>query len=147
MRRFLISVIFAFCAVVLAVMLEGFNPVYLFAFTSFLVVVSIPVISSFGVWNAGEVFTAWKDPFSKEIRNSFNVSLKILEFQEKLFYISGITGLILGSVIVLYSMKTNQSPDKAYFGLAASLTCPLYGLIFVTVLRIMRARIENIMNK
>jgi flagellar motor component MotA len=147
MIRFLISIFFAFGAVIFAVFIEGFNPINLIGFSAFLVAVSIPLISSFGVWKAGEIVIAWKDPFSKKKNDSFAVSMKILEFQEKLFYISGIVGLILGFIIVLNNIKFYQTIDRICFGIAATLICPLYGILFAAVMRVMRARIDNAMSK
>jgi hypothetical protein len=147
MLRFIISIFLAFGFALLAVFLEGFNPINLIGFSAFLVAVSIPIISSFGVWKAGEVITAWRDPFSKKRKDSFAVSIKILEFQEKLFYVSGIVGLILGSIIVLNNIKFYQTIERVCFGVAATLICPLYGLLFASITRVMQARVDNTMNK
>ncbi len=147
MIRFLIFIFLAFGAVILAVALEGFNPINLLGFSALLVAVSIPIISSFGVWKAAEVVCAWKDPFSKKKKDSFPVSMKILKFQEKLFYISGVIGLILGSIIVLNNIKFYQTIERICFGIAATLICPLYGLLFAAIMQVMRARIGNAISK
>lgn len=148
MIRFFVSIVLSLGLVMSALMMEGVNPVSLVVFSMFLIVISIPVVNSFGVWTAKEICTAWSDPFFKKSRDSFPVSLKILEFQEKLFYISGITGTILGFVLIL----SNIPQEKIVFeelgrALAATLVGPIYGLFFVTVMRIMRARIDHTMNR
>ena len=147
MIRFLIFIFLAFGSVILAVALEGFNPINLIGFTSLLVALSIPVLSSFGVWKAAEVAAAWKDPFSKKKKDSFPVSMKILEFQEKLFYISSIVGTLLGLILVLCNIKAQLPIEKTFFGIAATLICPLYGLFFAAIMRVMRARIDNAISK
>jgi flagellar motor component MotA len=142
MIRFTISVGVTIGAIVAAVIFEGFNPMFFLGFTAFLVVVSIPVITSFGVWNARDVFTAWRDPFTRKKSESFAVSMKVLAFQEKLFYISGAVGTIIGSILVLNSIQ-NLAIDKICAGFAATLIAMLYGLLFAAIMRILQARIDS----
>ena len=146
MIRFIISIILTLSAVIGAVFLEGFSPKVLLGFTSFLVVVSIPVFSSFGVWSAKEVFTAWTDPFSKKKSDTFAVSLKILDFQEKLFYISGITGTVIGCILVLNTVQA-QPIYNLCAGFAASLVSILNGLLFAAIMRILSARVDHVMTR
>ncbi len=141
MLRFIISFILILGSIAAALLLEGFNPVNLAAFTALLVVLSIPLFASFGVWKISEVLKAWTDPFVNKKADTFAVSLSILEFQEKLFYLSGAAGTILGFIIVLRTVQT-QPIDKVCFGFAASLISLLYGLLLATVMRVLRARIE-----
>jgi len=144
MIRFIVSVILVLGAVVGAIFLEGFTPKVLMGFSAFLIVAGVPVFSSFGIWKINEVFTAWKDPFVKQKAGTFAVSLKILEFQEKLFYISGMTGTIIGFILVLNTIQ-GQAVDQIGRSFAASLIAVLYGLIFAVLIRILRARIEYAM--
>ncbi|TAL29650.1 MAG: hypothetical protein EPN93_21415 [Spirochaetes bacterium] len=147
MTRFLISLILTLGSIFLALFTEGINPIMFLGISAFIVVAGIPIISSFGVWKASEVLAAWKDPFSKKKSDSLAVSLKVLEFQERLLYISGITGTILGTVAVLYTVQSLHTMENICRSFASCLISLLYGLLLATIMRILRARIEYAMTR
>ena len=143
MIRFIVSSFLMTLVVCGALMLEGFNPAVFLGFTSFLIVLGIPLFSSFGVWKTADIINVWKDAFSPSPRPSSKESLAVIAFHERLFYLSGVCGTLLGFAAVLLRYGQLGTIENVCRGLAYSLLCLIYAMLFAAVSRILHARIER----
>jgi flagellar motor component MotA len=140
MVKFIISLFLIFFTIAGALLLEGGDPVSYLGITAFIIVFFIPVFASMGVWGLSEIGNLWVDSFSKKKTPTLKVSLKIIDFYEKGFYISGILCTVLGIIFVLAHIEKLEVLGR---GLALSFLGILYGLIFGLIARILRARLDK----
>ena len=143
MIRFIVSILLMTLVVCGALVLEGFNPAVFLGFTSFLIVLGIPLFASLGVWKAPDLINVWRDAFSSSQRQSSKESLAVIGFCERLFYLSGVCGTLLGFAAVLLRYGQLGSVENVCRGLAYSLLCLIYAMLFASVSRILHARIER----
>lgn len=143
MIRFIVSILLMTAVVCAALVLEGFNPAVFLGFTSFLIVLGIPVFASLGVWNESDLINVWRDAFSGSQRPSSKESLALIAFCERLFCLSGICGTLLGFAAVLLRYGQLGTMENVWRGFAYSLLCLIYAMLFAAISRILHARIER----
>ena len=143
MIRCIVSILLMALVVCAALVLEGFNPAVFLGFTSFLIVLGIPLFASLGVWKASDLVNVWKDAFSASQRPSSKESLAVTIFWGRLFYLSGVCGTLLGFAAVLLRFGKLGSPENICRGFAYSLLCLIYAMLFAAVSRILHAKIER----
>ena len=143
MVRFIISVLMMVLLLCGVLFIEGFNPVALFAFTPFIVVVGIPVFASLGIWGIRDLFDVLRHAFLSAKTGNAEKSMGICIFYERLFYLSGIAGTILGFSIVLFRIDQLGSRSEICRAVAYSLLPSVYGILFAVITRMINARIKN----
>ena len=143
MIRFTISFLMMILLLCGVLLIEGFNPVALFAFTPFVVAVGIPLFASLGIWGIRDLIDVLRHAFLSGKNGNTEKSVNICVFYEKLFYLSGIVGTILGLSIILFRIDTLGSKSEICRAAAYSLIPSLYGIFFAVIARMMNARIKN----
>ena len=143
MIRFTISVLLMVLLLCGVLLIEGFNPVALFAFTPFVVAVGIPVFASLGIWGFRDLLDVLRHAFLSGKTGNTEKSVSICNFYERLFYISGIVGTILGFSIVLFRIDQLGTRNEICRAAAYCLIPSVYGILFAVLARMMHARIEN----
>lgn len=141
MFKFFLCTILMFATIEGIYVLEGGNLMNFISISTFIIVAFVPFFASLAVWKFRDLFQVWKDAFSRS-KNvpGMKLSCRILDFYEKIFYLSGFVCLLLG-VILLLSKLTETA--KLASGLAYTFTGVLYGFFFGIIARILKSRIEN----
>ena len=141
MKRFFISVFLMFVFILGAVWMEGGRLVAYFGPTTFAVVLLIPFISVFAVWGFKGIGRAFRGALGKAVDPGWlSQSLMVWDLFEKTTYAAGLTGFILGMVIVLGSLTEPRLIGRS---LSFCLLSLIYGFFFGIVARILVARVEE----
>lgn len=143
MVRFLISIFLMMTLLCGVLLIEGFNPVALFAFTPFIVAIGIPLFASLGIWGFRDLIDVFRHAFLTDKTGIVDKSVNICTFYERLFYLSGLVGTILGFSIILFRINTLGSKSEICRAAAYSLIPSLYGIFFAVIARMVNARIKN----
>lgn len=143
MIRFTISFLMMVLLLCGVLLIEGFNPVTLFAFTPFVVAVGIPLFASLGIWGIRDLIDVLRHAFLSGKNGNVDKSVNICSFYERLFYLSGLVGTILGFSIILFRIDTLGSKSEICRATAYSLIPSVYGIFFAVIARMMNARIKN----
>lgn len=142
MSRFILVIELVLGVIAGIIALEGCNLWSYLGFSAFTITVFVPFFASLAVWKFKDLMQVWRDSFSKDKKSmTIKTSLKILDFNERLFYLTGFICLILGIVLIL---STISDLSKLARGFAYSLNGLLYGLFFAAVTRILKARIIDL---
>jgi flagellar motor component MotA len=141
MFKFFVSAILMTATIAGIYALEGGDLMNFISFSTFMIVAFVPFFASLAVWKFQDLLQVWKDAFAKtKNSSSMRLSCKILDFYEKLFYLSGLICLLVGVIFVLSRLS---DISKLGSGLAYTLSGLLYGLYFGVIARILKSRIEN----
>jgi flagellar motor component MotA len=141
MVRFIVSLGLLLATISGAVLYEKGNLLAYVGVSTLAVEVLVPLFAALAVWRLAEIGRAFADAFSKKADSSSRSrSARIWEFAEKVCYASGVIGFILGLVLTLAWVSVSINNLAGAF--AASLTAPLYGVLFGVVCRILKARVE-----
>ena len=147
MIRFIVSVLLMIMLICGILIIEGFHPGSFAAFTPFAAAIGIPFVASLGIWGFGDLAGVFRDAFSVRKSGDREKSLRICVFYERLLYLAGITGTILGSIAVLLKIVELGSMNAVCRGFAVSLLSSVYAAVFAAIVRIIAARIENTRGK
>ena len=149
MKRFTVFTVLMFAVVCAVLFLEGGFAIFksFLGFSAFLIVVGVPFFATLGAWSIKDLGAMWRDAFSDRKSASMEASQNILLFNEKLYYVAGITGTLLGFVLILSGIGPDMGIAMIGRACAASLLATVYGLLFGIVARIMHARIGNTLSK
>ena len=123
--------------VLVAVFIMGGHLGYYLNLFAFVFVFFLPFFASMAVWKWKELTAAWAAPFAKTARNA-GTAVKVWNFTEKMFYLSSLLGLLMGTVQVL----ANLSVDQKAFGvaMAVAFVAPVYAVFFGMLARVFRER-------
>jgi flagellar motor component MotA len=142
MVRFIVSLGLLLATISGAVLYERGNLLAYVGISTLMVELLVPVFAGLAVWRLAEIGRAFGDAFSKKADSpSRSRSARIWEFAEKVCYATGVIGFILGVVLTLAWVSGSINDLARAF--AASLTAPLYGVLFGVVCRILKARVER----
>lgn len=141
MVRFIVSIVLMLVVMAGIITIEGGILLTYLGISSFTIMVFVPFFASLAIWKLKDLNQVWKDAFSRELKTStLRTSLKILDFYERLYYLTGLICMILGFVLVLSKIEDITKLGK---GLAYSLNGILYALFFAAVTRILKTRVTN----
>jgi hypothetical protein len=122
------------------VLIEGGDPLAYLNVSAFILVFFLPFFASLAVWKWKELAAAWAAPFSGKTAKAGS-AVKVWNFMEKLSYLSGLLGLVMGGVAVCANIGAWSGRDGAVWqAFAVVLIAPFYGLLFGIVARTMRQR-------
>jgi hypothetical protein len=138
--RFIIGVALMIATILAATMIAGGDILLYVALPAFILVLLVPVFSVFSIWNRRSWAHAFRHAFSSMgTAEERKTSAGIWSLFETTAYIAGLLGLIADIVITLMRLD----PSKWTLQIAASLTSPIYGILFGLISRILRTRVEN----
>jgi hypothetical protein len=103
----------------------------------------VPIFAVLAVWSLKDWGKAWKDAFETGSKPSpsARASAKLWDFYEKVCYIAGIVGFILG----LNSIFQNRGglDGEVFHPLAVDCVAPILAIFLAMVARILKARVEE----
>jgi flagellar motor component MotA len=137
MFRFSAGLILLFALIIGCVVLEGFNPIHLLQPTTLLIIVFCPIFASLAVWKVSSIKQAFQDALGKKKNeSSFSRSVRIWSFYERVFYLIGIIGFIVGLILILGRLSTDVLENMR--SLAAAFVINVYALLFGLFARILK---------
>jgi flagellar motor component MotA len=129
--------------VIVVILMEGGNPIALLNVSAFVLVTALPLLAGLAVWGWKALSAGFSAPFrrSARIKNASG----IWAFLEKMCYLSGLLGFVLGIVYVLSVLRGSELAfiENLGKGIAVCLVTVFYGLFLGMLCRIMKARVER----
>ena len=142
MVRFITGLALLLALVCGAVLIEGGNLLGYIGISAFLVVFFPAVFASLAVWRARDLGQAFRDALGAHAgTGSRDRSVRIWTFFERVFYLSGVLGWLVGVVLILSSLAPDTSSLSRAF--SASLIAMVYGVLFGIAARILRCRADG----
>ena len=134
----ILGVLLMLGTVLVTVLIEGGRLSMYLNPSAFVFVFFLPFFASMAVWKWKELTTAWAAPFAKTARNA-GTAEKVWNFTEKMFYLSGLLGLLMGVVVVLANLGTGGQ-EAVGAGIAVAFIATIYSIFLGMLARVFRER-------
>jgi flagellar motor component MotA len=138
MARFIIGVVLLVVFLAGAILLEGGNLLRYIGISAFIVVFFPAVFAALAVWDRKALGQAFRDSLGKKAATDAARSARIWAFLERIFYLMGVLGWVIGVILILSHLNADTS--RLFRGAASDFISPVYGIFFGIICRILHSR-------
>ncbi len=144
MARFIVGVVALLALVAGAILLEGGRLLPYVGVSAFIVVFFPPLFASLAVWRGRDIAQAFRDSLGTKAAGGRGArSARIWALFERVFYLSGVLGWLLGVILILSALGSHPDTFVLTRALSASLLPLVYGILLGILARVLRARAEG----